>query len=466
MSDKEVLQHPGDFTLDGLLIIGNSGLKMEVGNLVQEVNIFQTLNAPYMEGDILLNDMNGLSSRFPFLGQERLLFGVRTPGHFPIDFNKYHAIIFNTKKRVHSADRAQTVLLDFTTLDNFKNSQTKISKSFKGEISTIVEEIIKSSKFLGSKKPIHIDQTINRRKFVVPNLRPYGAVKMLSEEAVSKDESSPHYLFYENPEGYHFRSLDSLLGKQKRPIAPKATYVFQHPSGAVNTKKENPTSALNTILHWEIHDNTNSFINLKNGMYASTLFTHDIFNKNIQKFEFDYQSGYDSRHSTNMNKKGHASLVPTLKDEDGEMITEKYKSRIFVHPTGNDNYIEGLHNNAEHWLQESRSRYVERMTNFNLKIDTYGNTDIMVGDIINVIIPSNEPMPPSAARDSIDRVLSGRYLVTELHHMIQPPIQMHTMTMTVTKDSFENAPVWMETKYKTPPMGMVDTGLRNRVFMQ
>ena len=74
MSDKEVLQHPGDFTLDGLLIIGNSGLKMEVGNLVQEVNIFQTLNAPYMEGDILLNDMNGLSSRFPFLGQERLLF--------------------------------------------------------------------------------------------------------------------------------------------------------------------------------------------------------------------------------------------------------------------------------------------------------------------------------------------------------------------------------------------------------
>lgn len=466
MADKGAIQHPGDFDLDGLLIVGSSGLKMEVGNLVQEVNLFQNLNSPYMEGDILLNDNTGLSSRFPFLGQERLLFGFRTPGHFSVDFNKYHAVIFNTKKRVHSSDRSQTVLLDFTTLDNLKNFQTKISKSFKGEISSIVEEIIKSSKFLGSKKPIHIDRTVNRRKFVIPNLKPYSAVEMLKEEAVSKDESSPHYLFYENPEGYHFRSLDSLLGKQKRPIAPKATYVYQHPAAAVNTKNKNITSAINTILHWEIHDNTNTFINLRNGMYASTLFTHDIFNKNIQEFKFDYESGYNSRHSTNMNKKGHASLVPDLKDEDGEKITEKFKSRIFVHPTGNNNHIEGLHNNVEHWLQESCSRYVERMTNFNLKIDTYGNTDIMVGDIIEVIIPSNEPMPPSAAKDSIDRILSGRYLVTELHHMIQPPSQMHTMTMTITKDSFESSPVWMETKYKTPPMGMVDTGIKNRVFMQ
>ena len=52
--------------------------------------------------------------------------------------------------------------------------------------------------------------------------------------------------------------------------------------------------------------------NLKNGMYASTLFTHDIFNKNIQKFEFNYENDYDRRNSVNMNKKSHGPLVSLL----------------------------------------------------------------------------------------------------------------------------------------------------------
>ena len=90
----------------------------------------------------------------------------------------------------------------------------------------------------------------------------------------------------------------------------------------------------------------------------------------------------------------------------------------------------------------------------------------MVGDIINIIIPVNDAVGSASAKDAIDRVLSGRYVVTEIHHLIQPPIQMHMMIMTVTKDSFENEPAVVQTKYKTPPMGMVDTEFKTRVFMQ
>ena len=468
MSDKNYLQHPGDFALDGMLVVGTSGVKKEISNLVQEINIYESLDTPFIEGSILLNDGDGISSGLPFLGQERLLFSLRTPGHHVIDFNKYHAIIYNVKKRTHSSDRAQTLLVDFTTHDNFKNRQIKISKSFKGQISDIVQEIIKSSNYLGSHKYLSIDPTLNVRKFVIPNLTPFQAVNLLRNEAISEKENSPHYLFYENSEGYHFRSFDSLLGEQgNKIVAPKATYVFQHPNSSANTEKENPSASIHTILHWEIHDNTNAFINLNNGMYASTLFTHDIFNKNIQKFEFDYEAYYESRNSVNMNKKSHGPLLSLLKDDDGKKVTEQYKSKIFVHPSGSDNlHTQGIHNNAEKWLQSSRARYVERVSNFTLKIETYGNTDLMVGDIINVIIPINDTIGSAAARDAVDRVLSGRYVVTEIHHLIQPPIQMHMMIMTVTKDSFENEPAVVQTKYKTPPMGMADKEFKTRVFMQ
>ena len=93
---------------------------------------------------------------------------------------------------------------------------------------------------------------------------------------------------------------------------------------------------------------------------------------------------------------------------------------------------------------------MERVENFTLKIETYGNTDIMVGDIIEVIIPANKPLSSGAGIDVKDRVLSGRYVVTELLNLIQPAAKIHTMTMTVMKDSFENSPVHSNTEYKEP----------------
>ena len=37
---------------------------------------------------------------------------------------------------------------------------------------------------------------------------------------------------------------------------------------------------------------------------------------------------------------------------------------------------------------------------------------------------------------------------------------MHSMTMTIMKDSFENAPIVVETKYKEEPKGNSDVGLK------
>jgi hypothetical protein len=60
----------------------------------------------------------------------------------------------------------------------------------------------------------------------------------------------------------------------------------------------------------------------------------------------------------------------------------------------------------------------------------------MVGDIIDVIIPSNRGvLPKSGGKESMDSVLSGRYLITKLHHQVSPHAQAHKMTITAMKDS-------------------------------
>ena len=47
-------------------------------------------------------------------------------------------------------------------------------------------------------------------------------------------------------------------------------------------------------------------------MLSSTLYYHDIFNKNIQKFEYDYSNTFGKRNKTNQEKdqnKNSAKLV-------------------------------------------------------------------------------------------------------------------------------------------------------------
>ena len=106
------------------------------------------------------------------------------------------------------------------------------------------------------------------------------------------------------------------------------------------------------------------------------------------------------------------------------------------------------------------SRELER-SYFTLKIETYGDTNIMVGDLINVVIPSNKPLQAPVTKASIEPILSGRYLITSLHHQIVPSDQVHQMVLTITKDSLDANPVVKETKYKEPPRGKIDMGLHS-----
>ena len=454
--EKERLQKAGDYILDGVLIVGSSGARINVSDQVQELNIYESIDTPYISGNLLLGDSSGIAEALPLLGQERLLFKLRTPGRdSTVDFNNYHAIIYNVEKRFTSSEREHVIVLNWTTVDHLKNVRTRISASFKGTISDIVQKIITDPNYLNSKKPIFVEPSRNIRKFVIPNLTPFQAINLIKTEAISMTEGSPHYVFYENPEGYHFRSFDSLLGSSgSLSVEHKNTYRSQPP------EQQNPSANVATILDWQVDDNSNSFLNTRHGMYASTLFSHDIFNKSIQKYEYDYMKDkFEQRNSMEQSQSKSGPLISQTILEDKKTITEFPNAKIFVHPTGSDNlHSEGIDNNSKEWLQESISRELER-SYFTLKIETYGDTHIMCGDLINVVIPSNKPLQAPVTKSSIEPILSGRYLITTLHHQLVPSDQLHQMVLTITKDSLDTSPAVKETKYKEPPQGNVDVGL-------
>ena len=70
--ERERLQKAGDFILDGVMIVGSSGARLNILDQVQDFLIFQSIDTPYISGNIMISDSAGFAEVLPLLGQERL----------------------------------------------------------------------------------------------------------------------------------------------------------------------------------------------------------------------------------------------------------------------------------------------------------------------------------------------------------------------------------------------------------
>jgi len=52
----EQLQKPGDYRLGTALVVGSSGLQINIKHLITELSIFQDINRPFMSGNMIIQE--------------------------------------------------------------------------------------------------------------------------------------------------------------------------------------------------------------------------------------------------------------------------------------------------------------------------------------------------------------------------------------------------------------------------
>ena len=103
------------------------------------------------------------------------------------------------------------VSLTLASREYMKNSRTRISQSFSGNMSEIVRRLVKEKQFLGSDKRFLTDDSVGLERIVVPNLRPLTAIQMIAQRAKTRKDSP--FVFFETIKGLHFLSFDILIDK-------------------------------------------------------------------------------------------------------------------------------------------------------------------------------------------------------------------------------------------------------------
>lgn len=444
MAAKSDLQFAGEFLIEECKIISTTGKTYDIVELVEEINVFENIYTAAVTGDIVIKDTTNIIQNFPIIGEERLALKLQTPQSVPepettIDFTLSPLIIYKINSQRQDGETAQVISLQFGSAEAFRNTTTRVSQSYSGQPNEIVEKILRDETYLKSKKTFYYEPTANLTKVVFPNLRPFKCIGHLTNISNSGvNNASPSYLFYETTKGFHFRTFDSMCREEPKFYFKENVGAQLNDKGVVDVQLN-----LDTIVNYQRISSKDTIKNLNSGMISSKLITHDVYNKRVDLYKYDYLDNFDR--DVHPDNGESTPIISESKDPDTfKSLTENEDTKLFVVSTASGYSFEEGGNypyqsdNKNQTLQRKVARKQQFENGYILNLEINGQTFIQAGDKINLEIGASSTLTD----DKDDAQLSGNYIVTHLRHTFTKSQELkHKIVMQIAKDSGKSNPL-------------------------
>ncbi len=436
------IQYAGEYEIEEIKLFSSSGNIIPLNGLMMQLTLFENIFSPTMSGQITLLDTNSIVLNLPIIGQEYLSFKIKTAslgseGTDIIDYTENIFFVYKIDKRI-MADSAEAIVLHFTSPEMMRNNRTRVSKSYTNSIDKIVIDVLQNERYLNSKKDLFIEGTVGVRKMIAPNNQPFTFIQKLASESISLEHGSPYFMFYENKDGIHFRSLESLYDQ---PIIAKyntGDFVNQGDGGTV---VRNVLEEYSRPLSHQIVQANDMLSNVKGGLLGSNLITYDIYKKSYNKKSFRYFQNFRDYGRISDNPIYNTNVI----DEFGNTVDNFTDANIHLHPTSkveeNDaQYFTDVAtspyspNRIENGLLHRQAKLLELKKGVSLIVEVHGLTNIAIGQTINFEM---QVVGETHGKSKADPYYSGKYLITTLRHNFSVvPSRNHTIIMTIVKDGY------------------------------
>ena len=436
------IQYAGEYEIEEIRLFSSSGNIIPLNGLMMQLSLFENIFSPTMSGQIVLLDTNSIVLNLPIIGQEYLSFKIKTAslggeGTDIIDYTENVFSIYKIDKRI-MADSAEAIVLHFTSPEMMRNSRTRVSKSYTNSIDKIVKDVLQNERYINSKKDLYIEGTIGVRKMIAPNNQPFTFVQKLASESISLEHGSPYFMFYENKDGIHFRSLDSLYAQPV--IAEYNTGDFFHQDSSGTVVKDILEEYSRPISHQIVQAN-DMLSNVRGGLLGSNLITYDIYKKSYNKRSFRYFKNFRDYSRISDNPIYNTNVI----DEFGNGLDNFTDANIHLHPTSkveeNDaQYFTDVDtspyspNRIENALLHRQAKFLELKKGISLIVEVHGLTNMTIGQTIDFEM---QVVGQTHGKSKADPYYSGKYLITTLKHEFnEVPQKNHVIFMTIVKDGY------------------------------
>jgi hypothetical protein len=455
MTDK--LNYAGDFSIEKAEIITSSGQIINISDNIVEINFYEDIFSVSITGDLVVVDTLNLVTNGPIIGQEQLQLRVTTPGFkdndSKINFVDEVLMIHKVALRTPVSNTAQAYKLSFISKEALTNQRITVSKSFEGTYADLVVDMLTTE--LKSTKNIFVEKTLNSKRLVIPDIHPFDVIRQASTQSVSETNFSPTFVFYETRNGYHFRTLESLMQKPfineyyyGKPNVSSGTSAVIDANFASKLNEGKIAKDFKRIRKYNIASNSDLLVNTKSGMLSSHLIVHDSYNKEVTTYDFNYFDTFNTAKHMGYFDGGNANPLYSEShiDEDENRVTDFPHARTHLHSTAIKNTTTGTSASHEvngnfsfsgskinEWYLQRQSRFMQISSGLTLNCEIAGITSMEAGDTIDIRLPIMGAK--TKHKDSYDTVYKGKFLIKTLRHLFKTSDKMHTTFMIVVKDS-------------------------------
>ena len=354
---------------------------------------YESLKSPSISLSLQFIDVDQLISREGITGGEYLDLSIKVPGFddFVIRHDK-HFLMLNSVKDVKTTSNKQIATLEFVSVESIINETARVSKKFSGNVSDLVMELlIGDKKGIQTDKPLDKDQAFNKYSFVGNMKRPFDTIQWLCPKAATDDKNCG-FLFYETLDGYFFKSIHKLLEAEP----------------TVYEKPEKPVESDFRIIENNLDTTNDIGMNCRLGMYANKTIYVDLETGTTKTTDYKISE---------IGLKNPPKLPNGLEDFPTRLMLRLLDKGAMQ--KGSKKEEREKENELAIFQNKSYARN-NLLFSQSLSISVPFNPDMRVGQMIEVKLPvkKSDDQEQTDYGSERDNDISGRYLVSELKHII------------------------------------------------
>ena len=389
---------------------------IDATSCISEIKYYEDLFSPSVFISMVLVNTDGLLSSLPVRGGERVRLKIdqeATQKSITINETKNTYYIYKVYGSTTQSTR-ETLLVELAPSELYANETSRVFNRYpkrEGSVENISDSVIKIlDDVLKTTKNKDIEPTFNSYSFYGNSKKPFNVLTWLCPKAIPKvGKSSPTagtagFLFYENKNGYNFRSVDSLItGLQESSGNAKNYERYFYTENVDEPASKDQNFKILTIPTFE--KNVNIFENLRIGMYSSINYFYDINTRIPSFYNYKLTESYEiMKHSSKSNEK--PKIPNGLEDSPSRLMVKLIDNYSLdkLSPSGD------LRDLKEKYQSQSVARYnlaFSQTINFTVPL----NLNLTVGDVIELNIGK-----VTKQEKERDEKKSGLYLIKELAH--------------------------------------------------
>lgn len=425
----------GQFVLLTAKLYLNNLQPLELKPSMVELCIKEDLFSFASSGYILITDSSGFIEKYNISGFNYIEIIFSKTGIGDPKAIKHSRIyrVFSIGKRFQTSRSNEQYAIEFCSEELLLSEQIRIAKGYKERyISNMILDIVYDYLETNEKKVNIVEQTKGKYSFVVPNLRMFEAISWLSTYAQPSNEShvGADMIFYENRDGYNFRSLQSIMSDR--------VYNSYHysPQNLVQTNLSYDSNAMLSYKFTKLFDTLEA---IKSGAFANKVIAIDPLIRHIDVKTFDYEKYFNqSKHlNTNMVTTGYVNRL-------GKKVNEMHDSVVKVATTNSDQRsFDSIKNYSPRSVAPpvglevyipNRTAQLSLVNYTKIEFAIPGDPGLAVGSVVNLSIPSFSPTE-ILTRANLDEYHSGKYLVSAISHIMTGPNGSYYCNVEAIKDS-------------------------------